>query len=169
MGAILYTADEIFTVTFTLANVDANSKLQTRQKIFELDDSVTTHVAAATAADALAIDLLAITGADILHRTIGTAQRGLASGVTSLFDVYKEAVLTLNPADGSELITHTIPAPNNAIVAGKNVIESAAVLLAYLDNFEPTGAFNLSDGEFITAANQIASSRTRKVASGTSY
>lgn len=167
--AILYTADEIFTVTFTLANVDANGKLQTRTKIYELADTVTTHVAAATAADAMATALQAITGADILHRNIGTAQRGLSSGVTSLFDVYKEAVLTLQPADGSELITHTVPAPNNAIVAGKNVIESAAVLLTYLDQFEAAGSFRVSDGEAIAAANQIASSRTRKVASGTSY
>jgi hypothetical protein len=167
--AILYTVDEIFTVTFTLANVDANGKLSKRQKTYELADTVTTFVAAATAADAMATALQAITGADILHRSINTVQRGLASGVTSLFDVYKEAVLSLNPLDGSELITHTIPAPNNAIVSGKNVTESAAVLLAYLDQFETGGSFRLSDGEAIVAANQFASSRTRKVSSGVSY
>jgi hypothetical protein len=167
--AILYTADEIFEVTFTLAGLDDNGKLDTRQKVYELAASVTTHVAAATAADAIAAALQAITGADVLHRTISTKQRGVASGVTSTFDVYKEAVLSLYPLDGSELITHTIPAPNNAIVSGKNVLNSAAVLLAYLDNFETGASFRLSDGEAIVASNQIAASRTRRVKSGTSY
>jgi hypothetical protein len=167
--AILYTVDEIFEVTFTLAGLDDNGKLDTRNKVYELASSVTTHVAAVTAADAIATALQAITGADILHRTISTKQRGVAGGVTSTFDVYKEAVLSLNPADGSELITHTIPAPNNAIVSGKNVTENAAVLLTYLDNFEAASSFRLSDGEAIAAANQIASSRTRRVKSGTSY
>lgn len=167
--AVLYTVDEIFEVTFTLASVDANNKVSTRQKVYELADTVTTHVAAVTASDALATALQAITGADILHRTIATKQRGAMSGVTATFDVYKEAVLTLSPADGSELIPHTVPAPNNAIVSGKNVIESAAVLATYLDSFEAAGSFRLSDGEAIAGANQIASSRTRKVKSGTSY
>lgn len=167
--AILYTNDEIFEVTFTLAGLDDNGKLDTRNKVYELADSVTTFLAAATAADAIATALQAITGADILHRTISTKQRGAASAVTATFDVYKEAVLSLYPLDGSELITHTVPAPNNAIVSGKSVINSAAVLLAYLDNFEAGGSFRLSDGEAIVAANQIAASRTRRVKSGTSY
>lgn len=167
--AILYTVDEIFEVTFILAGKDDNLKVDTRSKTYELAPSVTTHVAAVTAADALATALQAITGADILHRTISTKQRGALSGVTSTFDVYKEAVLSLAPEDGSELITHTVPAPNNAIVSGKNVIESAAVLATYLNNFETTGSFTLSDGESIAASNQIASSRTRRVKSGASY
>jgi hypothetical protein len=55
------------------------------------------------------------------------------------------------------------------MISGKNVVESDAGLLAYLDVFEDGGDFLLSDGEQIQASNQIAASRTRSVSSGKNY
>lgn len=167
--AKLYSASPRYSVTFTVANIDQNMKVQVRTKTYKLKSTVTDYADVLTHSEALADDLVLCTGADLLHKSISADFRGLMANVTGTFDVFKEAALSLNPADGSELIFHTIPAPNNTIVSGSNVQEAAANLASYLDNFEITGFFTLSDGESIAATNQIASSATRKVKSGASY
>jgi len=166
MGANVAPAGESFELVVTLAAIDSDGKYIDRDKIFELDEGVTVYADAVTAAAALMTDLIAISKCDIVAYTVRVVHRGDAGDVTAVGNPYKEGQLTLNPDGGGDGISHTIYAPITAAISGTTLIENNAALLAYLDNFEPAGDFRMSDGEAISAANQIRSSRIRSVSSG---
>lgn len=168
--AIIAGATEIFTLGVLLASVDTNSVVATRMKTFEFNPTtITTHALANTAALAFLALLDAVDECDILDWWINVKHVGDIGSVTSSGTVYKEAVLTLNPLGGGKKISHSIFAPADAMIAGRNVIETNTDLLAYLNSFESGGDFLLSDGEQIVASNQIAASKTRMASSGKVY
>lgn len=166
MGAIVAPAGESFELIVTLAAVDSDGKYIDRDKVFELDEGVTVYADAVTSAAALMADLVAISKCDIVTYRVSAVHRGDSGDVTAVGNPYKEGALTLNPDGGGDGISHTIYAPITAAISGTTLIETNAALLAYLDNFETTGDFRLSDGEAISTANQIRSTRIRSVNSG---
>jgi hypothetical protein len=169
--AVLAGATYIFSLSVLIAALDHNGVVVDRVKNFEFNPTtVTDHIEATTAAAAMVILLDAVNDADILDWWITARRYGDVGSVASTGNPYKEAALTLNPlTPGNSKISHTIFAPDDTMISGKNVVESDAGLLAYLDVFEDGGDFLLSDGEQIQASNQIAASRTRSVSSGKNY
>lgn len=160
-----------FSMSVLVAALDHNSTVVTRVKEYEFNPTTVTDFDLATAAAEAHVVLLdAVNDADILDWWITSRRYGAIGSVASTGNPYKEAVLTLNPlTPGNSKISHTIFAPDDTMISGKNVVESDAGLLAYLDQFEDGGDFLLSDGETIAATNQIAASRTRSVSSGKNY
>lgn len=156
-------AQEVFFCSVTVAAVDNNNVLQTRSKEFEFDATITDYAAASTALGTLVTALDAINEADIVEKSIRSVFRHNGTAVTVVGNPRKEAQLSLRPSSGGNLMSHSIFSPSDALVAGKNVVETLAALLTYLDLFEATGPFRMSDGESIAATNQIASSRVRHV------
>ena len=169
MGANVAPVGETFTLVVTFAAIDSDGSYIDRVKEYPMSDGVTDYTGAGTAATAILADIIAVSRCDVVSWSIRVDHKGDAGDVTAVGNPYKEAFLTLNPDGGGDGITHAIPAPVAAIVSGKNVDETDALLLAYLDNFEPTGSFTLSDGESISAANQIKSSKLRSVSSGKKF
>lgn len=156
---------EDFFVTIYFAAIDSNGVVQERSKTFELADSVTLHADAVTAVDALKTDLVATMEADILGYDLTTRRRVGVGGVTVVGNLRREAVLTLNSADDTDKLPHTLLAPDDTIVSGKNVNENDAGLLAYIANFQETGGdFRISDGEAVADTNPISKSRLRTTA-----
>jgi len=166
MGAVLAPAGESFELLVTLAAIDSDGKYIDRDKVFEIDPAITVYADAVTAVAALLPDLAAISKCDIVAYTLRVVHQGDAGDVTAVGNPYKEGQLVLNPDGGGDGISHTIYAPITAAISGTTLIETNVTLGAYLDNFEPAGSFMLSDGESISAANQIRSSRIRSVSSG---
>jgi len=164
--AVVVSAAEQFEGWVVVAAVDTNGVLKQRTKIIEIASGITLYAdaLAAVVADAAALD--AINEADIIEYGVRAKFPHDGTAVTVVGNVYKEAVLTLRPEDAGDKVTHTIYSPADALIAGNNVVETLAALGTYLDQFEPTGDLRLSDGEAIAAANQIAASRVRYVASG---
>ena len=156
--ANLTPAAEVFTVTVYLSAIDDYGVIRERLKLFELDPSVTTSLGATTAAEALVADLVVVSKADVLGFTIHSTRKASVGSVTAIANLRAEGLVTLNPADGSEKMPHTIFAPANAIVAGKTLVEDSTILLDYIANFQTAGDFNISDGELVAATNPIASS-----------
>ena len=165
--SIVVSADESYEGFAVVAAVDTNGVLKERIKFFELGAGVTTDAEARAAMVAMLPLLDGVNEADIIGWGFRVVFGWDGTAVTVVGNLQREAVLTLRPATAGDLITHTIYAPDDTLVAGKNVNENDADLIAYLNLFEPTGDFTLSDGESIAAANQIASSRLRTVASKT--
>ena len=165
--AVVVSANESFEGFVVIAAVDTNNVLKQRTKFYELGSGVTTDAEARAAMAALLPLLDAVNEGDIIGWGIRTVFGWDGTAVTVVGNLQREAVLTLRPAVAGDLVTHTIYAPDDTIVAGNNVNENDADLLAYLNLFETTGDFTLSDGESIAAVNQIASSRLRTVASKT--
>lgn len=153
---------EQFFVTIYFGALDSNGVVQERSKTYEIAASVTTHAGAVAAVDNLKTDLVATMEADILGYDLTTRRRAGVSGVTVVGNLRREAVITLNSADDTDKMPHSLYAPDDTIVAGKNVNENDAGLLAYIANFQSTGGeFRISDGEAVADTNPIASSRLR--------
>ena len=170
MGANLAPALPRFEVTVTLAAVDDSLSYVDRQKVFQLDPSITDYGDAALAVSALLVDLLAASKCDCVGYVINSIFRGNAGSVTAVGNPYKEASLTLNLATAGKAANHTLFAPVNALVSGTNINEGNALLTSYLDNFEQAaGEFCISDGEFVATANQIKSSKLKSAPSGKSF
>lgn len=161
--AVQVSANEKFEGFVVLAALDTNGVLKQRTKFYELSSAVTTDAEARAAMVALLPLIDAINEADIIGWGIRTVFGWNGTAVTVVGNLQREAVLTLRPDTPGDLVTHTIYAPDDTIVAGKNVNENDTELLAYLNVFETGGNFTLSDGEHIAVANQIASSRLRTV------
>lgn len=166
--AILYSGTARYEIEITLASLDSNLVIYERTKSFELDAGTVDHAAALTAKGVLETVFDAVNEADLIKCHIRTIFDTPTAAVTAVGNLFKEAVLSLIPDGGGDKITHTIYAPIDAMVSGKTIINSNVQLLAYLNMFETTGAFSLSDGEKIAAdnpapANQIAASRTRHI------
>jgi hypothetical protein len=165
MGANLVGAGERFELEVTLAALDNNGVQQERTKVFQFSDGVTVYADALVAGAALLVDLAAIEEADIIKYTYRTIYDESTGAVTSVGNVYKEAILTLRIAGSTKKAAHTILSPYDAMVSGNSVV-STALLQAYLDNFETGADFTISDGEEISTveATRIAASRVRTVA-----
>lgn len=155
---------EDFSVTFYFAALDSNGVVQERSKTFELDDGVTDAITASAAITALTADLVAVMEADILGHVLHRSRRAGLTGVTVVGNLRREAVLTLQSADDTDKMPHTIFAPDDTIVAGRNVNENDAELLAYIDNFKAAGEFFISDGEKVADTNSLVKSRLRTTA-----
>ena len=164
--AVLVSANEVFQGFVILASIDSNGVQHERPKFYELADTITTDAEARAAMVALLPLLDAVNEADIIGWGIRTVFGWSGVAVTAVGELQREAVLTLRPDAPGDLVTHTIYAPDDTIVSGKNVNQNDADLLAYLNIFETGGDFTLSDGEHISVANQIASSRLRTVGKG---
>lgn len=163
--AVNVAAGEIFTGWVVVACLDNNGKLQQRTKEYEISDAVTTYAGALAAIVAVATDLDGVNEADIIEYGVRAKFPSNGTLPTVVGNVYKEAILSLVPSDGSEKISHTIYSPDDTLApTGGGVNTGYANLGAYLDNFEAAGDLRLSDGESIAAANQIASARIRHVA-----
>lgn len=165
--AVVVSANESFEGFVVVAALDTNGVMKQRTKFYELGASVTTDAEARAAMLALLPLLDAVNEADIIGWGFRTVFGWDGTAVTVVGNLQREAVLTLRPALPGDLVTHTIYSPDDTIVSGKNVNESDPDLIAYLNIFETTGDFTVSDGEQIAAANQIASSRLRTVSSRT--
>lgn len=161
--AVVVSANETFEGWLVVAAVDNNDVLQTRTKIVEISSAITTAAAAEAAVAAAAAALDAINEADVIEYGIRIKFPHDGTAVTVIGNVRKEAVLSLRPAAGGDLMTHTIYSPSDALVAGNNVVTTLAALGTYLDQFETAGALRMSDGEALAAANQIATARIRHV------
>lgn len=163
--AVLVSANETFGGFVVIAAIDSNNVLKERIKFFELSEAITTDAEARAAMVALLPLIDATNEGDIIGWGIRTVFGWSGVAVTAVGNLQREAVLTLRPDTPGDKMTHTIYAPDDTIVAGSNVNENDADLLAYLNVFETGGDFTMSDGEHIAVTNQIAASRLRTVAS----
>jgi len=168
MGINVAPAGEKFSVSITFAANDGQTYID-RVKEFALDAAITTAAAANTAVAALITDLLLVSKADIVAWTLHSEHKGDAGDVVAVGNPYKEASLTLNLVGGKRG-NHTILAPVDTMVSGRNIVEGLAALTGYLDNFEETaGDFTISDGDYVVTANQIASSKLKSNTSGQQF
>lgn len=166
MGANLVAADSAhFELEVTLAALDNNGVQQERTKQFSLSPGIVLYADAAAASIAALALIAAIEEADIVKWVIRVVNDELTGAVTSVGNVYKEAILTLRKFESTKKLSHTIISPYDAMISGNSVVSTAA-LQAYLDLFEDGGDFTISDGEVIstTEATRIAKSRVRTVA-----
>ena len=165
--AVVVSANESFEGFVIVAALDTNGVLKQRTKFYELGAGVTTDAEARAAMAALLPLLDGVNEADIIGWGFRVVFGWDGTAVTVVGNLQREAVLTLRPATPGDLVTHVIYSPDDTLVAGKNVNENDADLIAYLNVFETTGDFTLSDGESISATNQIAASRLRTKGSNT--
>lgn len=163
--AVNVAANEIFTGWVIVACLDTNGKLTSRMKEFEIVDTITVYADALAAVVAVAADLDGVNEADIIEYGVRAKFPSNGTLPTVVGNVYKEAILSLFAADGSEKISHTIYSPDDTLApSGGGVNTGYANLGAYLDNFETAGDLRVSDGEAIAATPQIAAARVRWVA-----
>jgi len=133
----------------TLASVDNNGVLYTRNKSFELAAGVQIYADALAATAALLTDLAAIHEGDIIAYSIRVVFKTRTAPPSIVGNVYKVAALTLDEASGIKKLSHDIFSPYDAMVSGRNVVVTALVQ-AYLDNFQTGGDFTMSDGDVIS-------------------
>ena len=165
MGANLVEADAArFELEVTLAAIDSNGVQQERTKGFSLSPGIVLYADAAAASIAALALIAAIEEADIVKWVIRVVNDQLTGAVTSVGNVYKEALLSLRAAGSTKKLAHTIVAPYDAMISGNSII-STVPLQAYLDLFETGGDFTISDGEVISTVEgtRIAKSRVRVV------
>jgi len=157
-----------FELEVTFAAIDPESVIITRSKTYTLEGA---DFAAAQANRTLFLaDLALTTGAQIIGHRL-TERYGDDVAITSVFNLYRELVLSLHLAGAvPKKASHTILAPSLNFVTGTQLNLGHADVTAYLNNFLVTGGIaTISDGEFIKDANNVAASRVRQVASGKSY
>jgi len=133
----------------TLASLDNNGVMYTRQKSFEFAAGVQVYADALAATSALMTALAAIFEGDIIANQIRVVFKTRTGPPTVIGNVYKVAALTLDEASGIKKLSHDIFSPYDAMVSGKNVIITAPVQ-TYLDFFETGGDFTISDGDVIS-------------------
>jgi hypothetical protein len=152
----------------TFAAIDEESVIITRTKTYTLEGA--TFADAQTNRTAFLTDLALSTGAQIIGHRL-TERYGDDAAVTSLFNLYRELVITFVLAGAvPKKAYHTIIAPSLNFVSGQNLNLGHADVTAYINNFLATGGIvTISDGEFVKDANNVAASRVRQVASGKSY
>ena len=158
----------VFELTVTLAALDEESQIITRQKKYDI--VAADFATAQTNRTALLADIALSTGAQIIgHRM---AERyGDDAAVVSTFNLHRELIITF-VLDGAaqKKADHTVFAPSLNFVAGKSLNLGHADVTAYINNFLATGGIaTISDGEFVKDANNVAASRIRTVASGKNY
>jgi len=157
-----------FKLTVTLAALDEESNILTRQKEYEL---VGADFAAAQANRALLLaDIALSTGAQIIAHSMSERYTDDVA-VTSTFNLWRELSITFLLAGlGGKKANHTIFAPSLNFVTGKSLNLGHADVTAYLNNFLVTGGIaTISDGEFIKDTANVADSKIRQTASGKSY
>lgn len=164
-----------FEVEVTFSALDTNSKIVSRKKRYEVAatgaDDAARIASANTNAVAFIAELADVTEALITSWRLSVVQ-GTSDAVVQVATPHKEAVLTLQGSASSvKKVTHTIPAPADAILTNGSVVDAGnADVAAYLAEFMVTGgSMRLSDGETIADANPLLESRVRMVRSGKSF
>jgi len=150
------------------AAIDEEGVIIRRNKIYEV---VGADFATASAnRDLFLADLALASGSQIMGHRL-TERFGNDDAVVSVFNMYREMVITFELAGGvPKKAPHSIVAPSLNFVAGQSLNLGHADVTAYLNNFLETGGIvTVSDGEFIKDANNVAASRIRQVRSGASY
>lgn len=164
-----------FNLEVTFAALDTNSKIVTRKKNYEvtgsgIDDAARLANASANAVTFVA-ELASMTEALITGYRLSEIKAS-ADAVTQVAIPHKEAILTLQGSASSiKKLTHTVPAPADAILTNGSVVNAGhADVAAYLALFMVTaGVMRMSDGETIADANPLLESRVRMVKSGKSF
>jgi hypothetical protein len=157
-----------FALTVTLAALDEESKIVTREKTYQLEGA---DFATAQANRALFLaDLALSTGANIVKHTL-TEVYADSVAPTSVFNLWRELIVTVNLATFPlKKASHVIAAPSLNFVNIDSLNAGHADVTAYFNNFLETGGIvTMSDGEFITDANYVVKSRVRQTASGRNY
>lgn len=164
-----------FELEVTFAALDTNSKIVTRKKRYEVTGAGADDAARFADAKVNALAFIAEL-ADVTEALItGTRLSEIlatADAVVQVATPHKEAVLTLQGSASSiKKLTHTIPAPADAIlVNGSTVNAGNADVAAYLATFMIGGGdMRMSDGETIAATNPLLESRVRMVSSGKTF
>lgn len=157
-----------FELTVTLAALDEEGKIVTRDKVYAIEgvDFATAQVNR----DAFLADLALATSANIVKHSMREVYADPVAP-TSTFNLWRELVITFNLATVPlKRATHVIPAPSLNLVNLDAINLGHADTTAYLNNFLVTGGIvTVSDGEFITDTNNVAASKVRQAASGKRY
>lgn len=157
-----------FKLVVTLAALDEESNIVTRQKEYEI--VAADFATAQTNRTALLADIALSTGAQIIAHTM-TEKYGNDDAVVSTFNLWRELSITFILAGAeNKKANHTIFAPSLNFVAGKSLNLGHADVTAYINNFLVTGGIaTISDGEFLRDANNVADSKIKQTASGKVY
>lgn len=157
-----------FALTVTLAALDEEGKIVTREKTFVLEGA--DFATAQTNRTAILADIALSTGANIVKHTM-TEVYADPVAPTSVFNLWRELIVTVNLATFPlKKATHVIFAPSLNFVNVDSLNAGHADVAAYFNNFLETGGIaTISDGEFLTDANYYVKSRIRQTASGRTY
>lgn len=157
-----------FALTVTLAALDEESKIVTREKTYMLEgaDFATAQTNRAT----LLTEIAKSTGANIVKHTL-TEVYSDPVAPTSVFNLWRELVVTVNLATFPlKKATHTIFAPSLNFVNIDSLNAGHADVIAYFNKFLNTGGIaTISDGEFLQDTGYYVKSRVRQTASGRNY
>jgi hypothetical protein len=157
-----------FALVVTLAALDEESKIVTREKTYMLEGA--DFATAQTNRAALLADIALSTGANIVKHSMAEVYADPVAP-TSVFNLWRELVVTVNLATFPlKKATHVIAAPSLNFVNVDSLNAGHADVTAYFNNFLVTGGIaTISDGEFLQDANYVVKSRVRQTASGQNY
>lgn len=131
----------VFSVRYTYVDSEGREGSKEFETI-----SLASHALAVVAADALAVDFAALTGADVLRYQL--------SGITAISDSVTAGsnrdtgiTLSVRKADTFRGVLK-VPAPLSSVLDGAgNVDISDALVTNFYDHFSTSGDFTFSDGE----------------------
>jgi hypothetical protein len=157
-----------FALVVTLAALDEESKIVTREKTYMLEGA--DFATAQTNRAALLADIALSTGANIVKHSMAEVYADPVAP-TSVFNLWRELVVTVNLATFPlKKATHVIAAPSLNFVNVDSLNAGHADVTAYFNNFLVTGGIaTISDGVFLQDANYVVKSRVRQTASGQNY
>ena len=157
-----------FALTITIAALDEESKIVTREKTFQIEGA--DFATAQTNRTAFLADFALSTGANIVKHTM-TEVYADPVVPTSVFNLWRELVVTVLLATFPlKKATHVIAAPSLNFVNIDSLNAGHADVTAYFNNFLNTGGIvTMSDGEFLQDTNYVVKSRVRQTASGQNY
>jgi hypothetical protein len=118
---------------------------------------------ARASADALLVDILALTDAHVFVERL-TQIGSIAGSAAASSNVYERIDATLILDGGLKKANHKFPSPTSAAFVGNALNTASALWTAYLTNFVAgTGDWTLSDGEQLNSPVADATEKGRRV------